>query len=61
MIDQRVLNAAVWDVNHTVRISLKQSEFGRTQATSDGEPRAVSKPVCWPGDYRYLWQTVIAR
>jgi hypothetical protein len=61
VVDQRVMHAAVWDVNHAVGISLEQSELGRAQPASNGEPCAVPKAGCCPGNYRDLWQAVVAR
>jgi hypothetical protein len=60
-VDQRVLDTAVRDVDHSVSTELKQPQFWRAQTAPDGEPRAKSKPRSLPGNHRHFGQTLGAR
>src|SRR5450631_1323472 len=60
-IDQRVLNAAVWDMNHAVGAKFKQSQFGRTQTAPDGQPGAQPIPGSLSGNHWDVGQSVRTR
>ena len=61
MVDERVMNAAVWNMDHAMRAHLKQPELGRAQATADRESSAVAESSGCPGNDLHPRQAVSAR
>jgi len=61
MVYQRVMHAAVRNMDHAMPALLKQPDLGRAQAAADGETRTVAKSGAIPGNDREVRQAVNTR
>jgi hypothetical protein len=55
-----MVNDAVRNVHHAMRIHLEQSQFWRTQPSPYGEPRAMPEASGRTCNYRNLRQAMVA-
>jgi hypothetical protein len=58
VVDQRMLDDAVGDVDYVVSVFLEEADLRGVEATSDGEAGAVAEGAQLAGDRCDLWQAV---
>jgi hypothetical protein len=60
-IDEGMLNGAVGDVHHVMRIELEQPDLRCAQPSANSQSRTMSKAGGAPGNDVNVWQTMTAR